>query len=103
MESKVCSRSQGHPPGPRNRAMIETARSNRSPVVADIAPTLNERRKNGQRDMGTKFGFVCPALVHNGTSTYAWTPAIRVRGDYRAATMLCHPRHRLCHGNVSGR
>src|SRR5712691_200592 len=33
MESKLCSRSQGQPPGPRNRAMMETARSNRSPVV----------------------------------------------------------------------
>jgi hypothetical protein len=33
MVSKVCSRSQGHPPGPRNRAMMDTARSNRSPVV----------------------------------------------------------------------
>src|SRR5579859_3556189 len=33
MESKVCSRSHGHPHGPRSRAMIETARSNCSPVV----------------------------------------------------------------------
>src|SRR5579863_3379220 len=33
MESNVCSRSHGHPPGPRNRAMVETARSNLSPVV----------------------------------------------------------------------
>src|SRR5215469_7401202 len=41
MVSKVCSRSQGHPPGARSRAMIETTRSNRSPVIA-IRPTLNE-------------------------------------------------------------
>src|SRR5260370_8083380 len=33
MESKVCARSEGQPAGPRNRAMMETARSNRSPVV----------------------------------------------------------------------
>src|SRR5579862_4328426 len=41
MESKVCSRSHGHPPGARSRSMIATARSNRSPV-ADIPPNLNE-------------------------------------------------------------
>src|SRR5580704_18358991 len=41
MVSKVCSRSHGHPPGPRNRAMIDTARSNRSPVVG-IATNVND-------------------------------------------------------------
>src|SRR5580658_11162170 len=48
MVSKVCSRSQGHPPGPRNRAMIETARSNRSPVVG-IKTNLNEERRKTKR------------------------------------------------------
>src|SRR6266496_5413243 len=33
MVSKVCSRSQGQPPGARSRAMMDTARSKRSPVV----------------------------------------------------------------------
>src|ERR1700691_5695653 len=33
MESKVCSRSQGQPPGARKRSIIATARSKRSPVV----------------------------------------------------------------------
>ena len=41
MESKVCSRSHGHPPGARSRSMIATARSNRSPVV-DIPLNLND-------------------------------------------------------------
>src|SRR5215831_5682435 len=41
MVSKVCSRSQGQPPGARSRAMMDIARSNRSPVVG-IAITLNE-------------------------------------------------------------
>src|ERR1051325_3722134 len=41
MESKVCSRSHGHPPGARNRAMMPTARSKRSPVVA-IATTVKQ-------------------------------------------------------------
>src|SRR5271166_2183571 len=33
MLSKVCSRSHGQPAGARNRAMMETSRSNFSPVV----------------------------------------------------------------------
>src|SRR5271157_3137474 len=45
MVSKVCSRSQGHPPGPRSRAMIDTARSNRSPVVA-ITTNLHHTNLN---------------------------------------------------------
>src|SRR3981081_1092805 len=32
MVSKVCSRSQGHPPGARSRAIIDLARSNFAPV-----------------------------------------------------------------------
>src|SRR5499433_3440915 len=36
MVSKVCSRSQGQPPGARSRAMIETAFSNFSPVDTDL-------------------------------------------------------------------
>src|ERR1700758_1902572 len=48
MESKVCSRSQGQPPGARSRAMMETARSKRSPVVLVIASNLNEPRACGQ-------------------------------------------------------
>src|SRR5262249_48763412 len=36
MVSKVCSRSQGQPPGARNRAMMETAISNFSPVDTDL-------------------------------------------------------------------
>src|SRR5438046_1387703 len=47
MESKVCSRSQGHPPGARNLAMMKTARSNLSPVVG-IAPNLNQRGRDGK-------------------------------------------------------
>ena len=35
MESKVCSRSQGQPPGSRRRAMISTRRSNFSPQDGD--------------------------------------------------------------------
>src|ERR1700694_1906204 len=49
MESKVCSRSQGHPPGPRRRAIMETARSKRSPVVGTGANTLPEKTGLGQR------------------------------------------------------
>src|SRR5215469_1087297 len=44
MLSKVCSRSHGQPPGARSRAMMETARSNRSPVVG-IATTVNEAER----------------------------------------------------------
>src|SRR5712692_504818 len=48
MESKVCSRSQGHPPGARSRAMMETARSKRSPVAGIGPNTLNDGRIRGQ-------------------------------------------------------
>src|ERR1017187_9568762 len=34
MVSKVCSRSQGHPSGPRSRAMMETDSSNRAAALA---------------------------------------------------------------------
>src|SRR5215469_9840263 len=44
MLSKVCSRSQGHPPGARSRAMMDTARSNCSPVLG-IAITVNEAER----------------------------------------------------------
>src|SRR5580698_8680200 len=37
MVSKLCSRSQGQPPGARSRAMIATRRSNFSPVVCGSA------------------------------------------------------------------
>src|SRR5512147_81026 len=47
MESNVCSRSHGQPPGARNRAMISTARSKRSPVVG-ICPNLLLYRHNLQ-------------------------------------------------------
>ena len=36
MVSKVCSRSQGHPPGARSRAMIDTSCSNFSPALMGI-------------------------------------------------------------------
>src|SRR5437016_4130731 len=36
IESKVCSRSHGHPPGARNRAIIATALSNFSPVDTEL-------------------------------------------------------------------
>jgi hypothetical protein len=42
MESKVCSRSQGQPPGARSRSMMLTARSNRSPVVGIPATNVND-------------------------------------------------------------
>src|SRR6516225_12348628 len=44
MVSKVCSRSHGQPPGARSRAMMDTARSNRWPVLG-IAITVNEVRR----------------------------------------------------------
>src|SRR5215510_6071975 len=36
MVSKLCSRSQGHPPGARKRAMMATARSNFAPVDTKV-------------------------------------------------------------------
>jgi hypothetical protein len=36
MVSKLCSRSQGQPPGARSRAMMATRRSNLSPVVVGL-------------------------------------------------------------------
>src|SRR5581483_2896176 len=51
MESNVCSRSQGQPPGPRNRAMMETARSNRSPVVG-MGFNLNDIVTSQQMNTG---------------------------------------------------
>src|SRR5271165_2394221 len=50
MESKVCSRSHGQPPGPRRRAMIETARSKRSPVFG-MDETLNEVVRGNKQGM----------------------------------------------------
>src|SRR5579863_566637 len=48
MVSKVCSRSQGHPPGARSRSMMLTARSKRSPVEGISPSTLNECPDDGQ-------------------------------------------------------
>src|SRR5579872_6862576 len=53
MESKVCSRSQGQPPSPRKRAMIETTRSKRSPVV--VAMRLQCKRGMATGQTGGKF------------------------------------------------
>src|ERR1700722_15170500 len=49
MESKVCSRSQGQPPGPRRRDMMATARSKRSPVADMDGFTLNQWGIDGNR------------------------------------------------------
>src|SRR6476661_6022969 len=40
MVSKVCSRSQGQPPGARNLAIIDLARSNLAPVVMKVMLSL---------------------------------------------------------------
>src|SRR5882757_6847753 len=48
MESKVCSRSQGQPPGARRRSMMLTARSKRSPVVDISATNVNDRAREWQ-------------------------------------------------------
>ncbi len=68
IESKVCSRSHGQPPGPRSRAMIETARSKRSPVVG-MRPKHCKRRRcewamNGQPGSGA----ACAKQAHPGHS-----------------------------------
>src|ERR1700681_2064311 len=52
MESKVCSRSQGQPPGARRRSMMATARSKRSPVVDIPATNVNEFEGRGQYRTG---------------------------------------------------
>src|SRR5215472_12330573 len=64
MESKVCSRSQGQPPGARRRAMIWTARSKRSPVVGMGKTTVNEWQERGQRrERSQHFSFPRAGLV----------------------------------------
>src|SRR6266404_4864516 len=55
MVSKFCSRSHGHPPGARSRAMISTARSKRSPVL-DIPPTVNGHSEHQQIDRSNREG-----------------------------------------------
>src|SRR6267142_4622087 len=40
MVSKVCSRSQGQPPGARNLAIIDLTRSNFAPVVMKVMLSL---------------------------------------------------------------
>src|ERR1039458_9870525 len=65
MVSKVCSRSQGHPPGPRSRAMMDTARSKRSPVVA----ILHNLKDEGQRRKGCCLPTAKSASVRPITST----------------------------------
>src|SRR4249919_3909054 len=58
MESKVCSRSHGQPPGARSRAIIATARSKRSPVDEDIGNNLNDlssREQTNVRQLETHF------------------------------------------------
>src|SRR5579864_4529635 len=52
MESKVCSRSQGQPPGARRRSMIATARSKRSPVVDIPATNVNDHKGGRQCSSG---------------------------------------------------
>src|SRR6266542_535763 len=56
MESKVCSRSHGHPPGARRRAMMDTARSKRAPLV-DIATRVPElvRSRSGRQPLAIRF------------------------------------------------
>src|SRR5436305_8456943 len=50
MESKVCSRSHGHPPSPRSRAMMDTARSKRSPLDGILPDNVNDRERRGNRE-----------------------------------------------------
>src|SRR5262249_28245583 len=66
IESKVCSRSQGHPPGARNLAMMATARSKRSPVLGGIGKQSKRRGANAAM-CGRTLEFRRKALP--GTST----------------------------------
>src|ERR1700693_259964 len=75
MESKVCSRSHGQPPGPRSRAMIETARSKRSPEVG-MRPKHCKRRRcewamNGQPGSGAACAKEPHPLCHSEASLLA--------------------------------
>src|SRR5262245_9998298 len=61
MVSKLCSRSQGHPPGARKRAMMATARSNLAPVDTKLMYHSAHSTKNlswmaaNTRDSHTRF------------------------------------------------
>src|SRR5450432_1691636 len=64
MESKVCSRSHGQPPGARRRAIIETTDSKRSPVVVMVAINVNQASGggNGMQPPGQVWQRSCPHL-----------------------------------------
>src|SRR5262245_38764306 len=72
MVSKVCSRSQGQPPGARSRAMMETAFSNFSPVDTDLMyhlgllQRLKHLTRSRQAHPYSSSGFTTEARRHRG-------------------------------------
>jgi hypothetical protein len=84
MESKVCSRSQGHPPGARRRAMIETASSKRFPVSIGF---YTSGTPHAERRGNSSFTERCPPwwVVH----IVQWRFACRDCTLCLAATCFC--------------